>query len=1518
GAVVGSTVGGGEIFRISVDANGTVTLKQSAEIDHLPETADATNDNANIALASGKVTLSATATVTDGDNDTATTTVSVDLGGNISFDDDVPAVMPNAIVQLDDDALAGGNPGGVGDADISPTAGTLGHSFGADGAGAISWLTTGNPLGFTYQLGPNGALEVLQGGTKVLTVTLDSATGAYSVTQNAPIKHAAGNNENDQTFTLNYQVRDGDNDTATGSLTINVDDDTPVVAFSGATSVNENAAGTVGGTYAFKPGADGTLLGSGITITVGGFSKFIAAADLADGETVTTPAGQLVLSAPNAAGDGTWTFDPSSVTATTTVNISVTLTDNDNDTATVTHSIKVNNVITPLTINGAVTGVVEEEHGLPGGNEDQTANPDNDGDTVVDSNVTTNVASGSFGDLITGGIDGNLTFAFNTLSGNPAVQTVSNGPLTSGGLPVLFALDGGNLVGYVNKGGTGGYEAGADTKVFTLTLNPATGVYSFTLNAPVDHPVNSQATEDSIAINLNGYVTVTDDGGPAGDTKSLDASITVIDDVPIANNDTATLNVVVDELGVGEIVGAWTNIDMTSGSATSYDRDGDGATDEIRWGSESNQSGYGFVDNALLVNTSVTTNETFTLGTFTHYNFPVTGGSLDTVTLTVNFTAIINGEEVQVGPIEISFDHTETTNTNDPVASRDIISISTTTATVNIAGQNYTLDVLGFVTNPNDPNAQPVTTVYTDENASNSYQLAVRLVSSDTTSLTSKGNVISNSDASGADLPLQVTAIAHGATTDNSADGSGDFQVVGNYGTLVINKDGTYTYTLTDDASDIPANASEIFTYTVKDADGDPATATLTINVNKDDSGANPLHSDRVLTNVSGNNVVISEEALRDNDDAGSTISGVSNPIDGTVSLGGGNVTFVDNDGDGGSFTYNGQNGGSPDSASVTIGRQNTGTLTGTANSEILIGRDSGDTINGGGGNDYILANGGNDTIDGGIGADKIFGGAGNDTIIADQADKLIDGGDDVDTLRVGGNFTSSSDAQIVGIENVTLTTQATVNLSNQTEAFTITGSSGNDTIIGGAGGDSITGGKGGDTMTGGTGADTFKLASGDTTLSIGGSGNSGTISGFDVIKDFSTASDKLDFSVTPFAAGDTTATNGNNSDLEISGNEVSSHRISNGIITFDDTGSYANALTINNWARVAAVVDYLRQNDLGNAGATVAFTATISGVAHTFVYQQVGSSPNATNDLLVDLEGVTISNLSNLIGVGKPIDPIMLDLDNNGMSFSDVGGGIRFDINADGVADQVAWNTSGDGILAYDVNGDGKIDSGAEIFTPNFGGGNFATGAEALASLDSNGDGIVDANDEAFSKLLIWQDANSDGIGEAGELTHLSDHGITGLGTSTTPSNDVIDGQTVAGEGAVHYADGSSGTYVEMMLDAALGSHDDAPPSGETFVVDGLDVADIIPDYDGGKGDQLDLSALLSGLAPDTDLAAQGYVSVVQNGADAEVRVDVDGGGDSYQTVAVLENFSYNSETNETVRVLFEDNSGNKHSDTL
>ena len=148
-------------------------------------------------------------------------------------------------------------------------------------------------------------------------------------------------------------------------------------------------------------------------------------------------------------------------------------------------------------------------------------------------------------------------------------------------------------------------------------------------------------------------------------------------------------------------------------------------------------------------------------------------------------------------------------------------------------------------------------------------------------------------------------------------------------------------------------------------------------------------------------------------------------------------------------------------------------------------------------------------------------------------------------------------------------------------------------------------------------------------------------------------------------------------------------------------------------------------------------------------------------------------------------IDPIILDLDGNGLSFSSLAEGVSFDLDADGRADRVAWNTSNDGILALDVDGSGTIDNGGEIFTPHFAGGDYETGSEALASLDDNGDGVIDAGDKRFGELLVWKDANADGIAQEDELSNLADNGIASIDLKTVATGAEVDGQAVLGEGA-------------------------------------------------------------------------------------------------------------------------------------
>ena len=66
---------------------------------------------------------------TDHDGDTATSSLSMNVNNH------TPTVTANAAVQLDDDAVTGGNAGGIVDVnpDTANTAGTLAHRYGADG-----------------------------------------------------------------------------------------------------------------------------------------------------------------------------------------------------------------------------------------------------------------------------------------------------------------------------------------------------------------------------------------------------------------------------------------------------------------------------------------------------------------------------------------------------------------------------------------------------------------------------------------------------------------------------------------------------------------------------------------------------------------------------------------------------------------------------------------------------------------------------------------------------------------------------------------------------------------------------------------------------------------------------------------------------------------------------------------------------------------------------------------------------------------------------------------------------------------------------------------------------------------------------------------------------------------------------------------------------------------------------------------------------------------------------------------
>jgi serine-aspartate repeat-containing protein C/D/E len=127
-------------------------------------------------------------------------------------------------------------------------------------------------------------------------------------------------------------------------------------------------------------------------------------------------------------------------------------------------------------------------------------------------------------------------------------------------------------------------------------------------------------------------------------------------------------------------------------------------------------------------------------------------------------------------------------------------------------------------------------------------------------------------------------------------------------------------------------------------------------------------------------------------------------------------------------------------------------------------------------------------------------------------------------------------------------------------------------------------------------------------------------------------------------------------------------------------------------------------------------------------------------------------------------ITPIVIDLDGNGVqTVSRSAAGGTFDLFGNGVSVASGWIGSGDGFLAVDKSGNGRIDSISELFGGSAKGAGFAQ----LAEYDSNGDGLVNSSDTGFAALSIWRDANGNHQTDDGELMSLAEAGISGLNVS-------------------------------------------------------------------------------------------------------------------------------------------------------
>lgn len=203
------------------------------------------------------------------------------------------------------------------------------------------------------------------------------------------------------------------------------------------------------------------------------------------------------------------------------------------------------------------------------------------------------------------------------------------------------------------------------------------------------------------------------------------------------------------------------------------------------------------------------------------------------------------------------------------------------------------------------------------------------------------------------------------------------------------------------------------------------------------------------------------------------------------------------------------------------------------------------------------------------------------------------------------------------------------------------------------------------------------------------------------------------------------------------------------------------------------------------------------------------------------------------------PTDPLLLDLNGDGVHLTDYGSNpVLFDIDHDGGSlEQTGWVSPEDGIVVYDLNGNGKIDDISETLSEYFNGavgsnGDAGTkphsnGLAALKSLDSNNDNQFSSADAAWNNVKVWVDDNHDGkswkdtdndgildAGEISELKTLTELGITSINLSSTSQSGLVrDGNEVL----------ATSTFIQNgQIKEALAANFIANPNGSTFTASG------------------------------------------------------------------------------------------------
>ncbi len=150
-----------------------------------------------------------------------------------------------------------------------------------------------------------------------------------------------------------------------------------------------------------------------------------------------------------------------------------------------------------------------------------------------------------------------------------------------------------------------------------------------------------------------------------------------------------------------------------------------------------------------------------------------------------------------------------------------------------------------------------------------------------------------------------------------------------------------------------------------------------------------------------------------------------------------------------------------------------------------------------------------------------------------------------------------------------------------------------------------------------------------------------------------------------------------------------------------------------------------------------------------------------------IDFDPPILKKLKDLLDrLRKAIDPVVLNLSEEGKANGLGASFVYFDYDGDGFAERTGWIGEQQGLLVVDLNENGIIDDGKELFgdkTILKNGRQAKDGYQALKELDENKDGVIDSQDSAWLKLRVWVD-NGDGMTQEGELKTLEELGIESI----------------------------------------------------------------------------------------------------------------------------------------------------------